>query len=133
MDLKMSDEIKIPELNTPEEIAKYAVKVLDERKAKDIKLLHVYDHTVIADYFIICSGNSTTQVGALADEVEYRLSQAGYPAAHVEGDGNCGWILLDFSSVIVHVFTPQAKEFYNLEKLYSEDAEVDISDIITED
>ena len=127
------NEIQIPELTTPEEVAKYAVKVLDARKAKGLKLLNVFDHTIIADYFIICTGNSNTQVNALADEVEYRLSLAGYPAAHVEGDGNCGWILLDFSSVIVHVFTPQAKEFYNLEKLYSEDAEVDISDILTED
>ncbi len=127
------NEIKIPEINTPEELAKYAVQILDERKAKDIKLLHVFDHTVIADYFVICTGNSTTQVSSLADEVEYKLSLAGYPASHIEGDGKCGWILLDFSSVIIHVFTPQAKEFYNLEKLYSEDAEVDISDIITED
>lgn len=127
------NEIKIPEINTPEDAAKYAVKILDERKAKDIKLLHVFDHTVIADYFVICTGNSTTQVSSLADEVEYRLSLAGHPAAHIEGDGKCGWILLDFSSVIVHVFTPQAKEFYNLEKLYSEDAEVDISELLTEE
>lgn len=127
------NEMKIPEITTPEELAKYAVQILDERKAKSIKLLHVYDHTVIADYFVICTGNSSTQVGSLADEVEYRFGLAGYPAAHIEGDGNCGWILLDFSSVIVHVFTPQAKEFYNLEKLYSEDAEVDISDILVED
>lgn len=123
----------IPELKSPEDIAKYAVKILDSHKAKGLRLLHVFDHTIIADYFVICTGNSSTQLRSLADEVEYRLGLAGVHPARTEGDGNCGWMLLDFSSVIVHIFDPKSREFYNLEKLYSEDAEVDITELITED
>lgn len=123
----------IPEIGTPEEMAKYVVQILDSHKAKDLRLLHVFDHTIIADYFVICTGNSSTQLRSLADEVEYRLGLAGYTPTHIEGDGNCGWMLLDFSSVIVHIFDPRSREFYDLEKLYSEDAEVDISDLLTED
>ena len=126
------NEVQIPEINTPEELAKYAVKILDGRKAKNLKLIYVYDQTVIADYFVICTGNSSTQLRSLADELEYRLSLAGYAPRHIEGDGNGGWILLDFSSVIVHIFSPQSREFYDLEKLYREDAEIDVSDIVSE-
>ncbi len=118
---------------TPRELAEYAVKLLDDRKAKNIKLLHVYEHTVIADYFVICTGNSSTQLRSLADEVEYKLSLEGCTPTHIEGDGACGWMLLDFSSVIVHILSPQAREFYDLEKLYDEDAVVDISGLLSED
>lgn len=127
------NEMMIPELTTPEDIAKYVVQILDSHKAKGLKLLHVFDHTIIADYFVICTGNSSTQLRSLADEVEYKLGLAGVDPIHIEGDGNCGWMLLDFASVIVHIFDPKSREFYDLEKLYSEDAEVDISDILTED
>lgn len=118
---------------TPRELAEYAVKLLDEHKAKNIKLLHVFEHTVIADYFVICTGNSSTQLRSLADEVEYKLSLEGYAPTHIEGDGGCGWMLLDFSSVIVHILSPQARDFYDLEKLYDEDAVVDISELLSED
>lgn len=123
----------IPEPETPEEIAKYVVQILDSHKAKGLKLLHVFDQTIIADYFVICTGNSSTQLRSLADDVEYKLGLAGVDPIHIEGDGNCGWVLLDFASVIVHIFDPKAREFYDLEKLYSEDAVVDISDLLTED
>ncbi len=127
------NEIKIPKLDTPEDVAKYAVRILDQSKAKRLKLLHVFDQTVIADYFVICTGNSSTQLRSFADEVEYKLGLAGVKPTHIEGDGNCGWMLLDFSSVIVHIFDPKSREFYDLEKLYSDDAEVDITDLLTED
>ena len=126
------DSEMIPKLGTPEDMARYIVSILDRKKAKDIKLLHVYDQTVIADYFVICTGGSSTQLKSLADELEYRLSLAGYPPAHIEGEGECGWTLIDFSSVIVHIQTPQSRDFYDIEKLYREDAEVDISDILSE-
>lgn len=127
------NETMIPELKTPEDIAKYAVQILDSHKAKNLKLLHVFDHTVIADYFVICTGNSSTQLRSLADEAEYRLGLAGLKPTRIEGDGNCGWMLLDFASVIVHIFDPKAREFYDLEKLYSEDAAVDITELLTDD
>ncbi|MBR6916968.1 MAG: ribosome silencing factor [Clostridia bacterium] len=117
----------------PENIAKFIVSVLDSKKARNIKLLHVEKQTVISDYFIICSGNSRTQVKSLADEVEYKMSQEGIEPLHVEGGRGDSWILIDYGCVIVHVFGNDTREFYDLEKLYDETTEEDISAIITED
>ncbi|MBE6563350.1 MAG: ribosome silencing factor [Ruminococcaceae bacterium] len=113
--------------------AEFIVTVLDSKKAKDIKLLHVEKQTVLADYFIVCSGNSRTQIKSLADEVEYRMTRSGIEPLHVEGGRGDSWILLDYGSVIVHVFGRDAREFYNLEKLYDGTVEEDISELLTED
>ena len=113
--------------------AEFIVTVLDSKKAKDIRLLHVEKQTVLADYFIVCSGNSRTQIKSLADEVEYRMTQSGIEPLHVEGGRGDQWILLDYGSVIVHVFGRDAREFYNLEKLYDGTVEEDISSLLTED
>ena len=126
-------EKKLPEGATPLQTAEYVVSVLDAKKAKNIKLLHVEKQTVIADYFIICSGNSRTQIKSLADEVEYRMTAEGIEPLHVEGGRGDSWILLDYGSVIVHVFGNDTREFYDLEKLYDGTTEQDISSLITED
>ncbi len=117
----------------PKEIAEMIIKVLDARKGRNIKLLHVTEKTVLADYFVICGGNSTTQVKGLSDEVEYKLGLEGVTADHVVGDDSAAWVLLDDSSDIETIFTPDAREFYNLEKLWAEAEEVDISELLTED
>lgn len=126
-------DIKLPADPTPADIAKFIVQVLDRKKARDIKLLFVEKQTVIADYFVICTGTSTTQVKSLADEIEFRLEQCGVTASHVEGKRGDGWLLLDYASVLVHIFSRDAREFYKLEKLYDGTTEEDISDIISED
>ena len=126
-------EKKLPEGATPLQTAEFVVSVLDAKKARNIKLLHVEKHTVIADYFIICSGNSRTQIKSLADEVEYRMTAEGIEPLHVEGGRGDSWILLDYGAVIVHVFGNDTREFYDLEKLYDGTTEQDISALITED
>ncbi len=119
---------------SPREIAEYAVTVLDQKKARNIRLLHTEEQTILADYFVICSGTSSTQIRSLADEVEYKLSLCGINPLHVEGaNGAGGWVLIDFGSVLVHVFSRDAREFYNLEKLYAETSECDISALLTQD
>ena len=119
---------------SPREIAEYAVTVLDQKKARNIRLLHTEEQTVLADYFVICSGTSSTQIRSLADEVEYKLSLCGITPLHTEGaNGAGGWVLIDFGSVLVHVFSRDAREFYNLEKLYAETSECDISALLTQD
>lgn len=115
-----------------EEIAKYIVSVLDSRKGRDIKMLKVEERTSIADYFVICSATSSTQMRALVDEVEFKLGESGIKADHIEGRDS-GWMVIDFLSVIVHVFTLEARDFYKLDKLYFETAETDISALIDED
>ena len=101
-------------------LAEFIAEVLDSKKGRDIKVLHVEDKTVIAEYFVLCTGNSSTQVKALAGEVEYRTEQRELLPYSVEGRDNNSWILLDYSNVIVHIFSREAREFYNLEKLYED-------------
>ena len=126
-------KIELCENATPRDIAEFMVKVLDAKKAKDIKLLHVEEQTVIADYFVVATGNSTTQVSSLSEEVEYRLSEYGITPRAIEGSRGDSWILSDYSCVILHVFNQESRDFYKLEKLYSEGSEIDINDILTED
>ena len=109
---------------TSAELAEAIYEILDNKKARDLKILHVEKKTVIADYFVICTGNSSTQVKALADEVEYKTSLRGRGPTNVEGRGTVAWIVADFDNVIVHIFSREAREFYNLDKLYSDTTEV---------
>ena len=124
----MEDMIKeqLPSLvgASPEELAHAIFDVLDAKKARDIKVLQVQDQTVITDYFVICTGNSSTQVKALAGEVEFKLGLRGVDPTHFEGRDNNGWIVLDYDYVIVHIFNRENREFYNLEKLYGDAKEI---------
>ena len=109
------------------------VKALDEKKGIDIKVLDIHAQTGIADYFVICTGTSRTQIRALADEIEYKLEPYGIKPGHIEGADAGTWVLQDFGPVIVHLFNQEAREFYKLEKLYQDTREEDISGLITID
>ena len=111
---------------TPEELMSAAVKALDSKKGKDIKVLYTRDQTTLADHFVLCTGTSSTQVRALADAVEEAVSQLGEEPHHVEGHRGGQWTLLDYSAVVVHIFTEEAREFYSLERLWSDAAPVDV-------
>ncbi len=119
-------------IGTPEELATAIVKVLDDRMASNIKLLHVTEKTVLADYFVICTGTSTTQIRALAGEVEYRIGESGMKPGHIEGEDAANWICMDYHSVIVHIFSEENRDMYRLEKLWGDAEEVDISGELTE-
>ena len=112
------------------EIGKQVVKILDEKKAEDIKLIGIRDISILADYFVIASGGSTTHVKALADEVEYQLKQLDITPDHIEGHDTKAWILLDYGSVVVHVFCGETREFYDLERLWKDGEQVDISALL---
>jgi ribosome-associated protein len=125
-EMKLTNTPEQPPLTpdaSPEEIAKYAVTVLDSKKARNIRLLHTEKQTILADYFVICNGTSSTHIKALVDEVDKQLSEAGEPPVRREGLRSDIWVLMDFGCVIVHVFTDEARKFYDLERLWS-DAEV---------
>ncbi len=111
----------------PNEIAKIAATALDDKKAQDIKILKTAEQTVLADYFVICHGTSSTHIKALVNEVDKALSEAGEPPVRREGLRSDIWVLMDFGSVIVHVFTDEARKFYNLERLWSDSEEVPLS------
>lgn len=117
---------------TPKEIAESAIKALDEKKGIDIKLISTKNVTVVTDYFIIVNGTSNTHVKSLADEAEDALTKLGVEADHIEGKAT-GWILLDYGCVVIHVFTKEARDYYNLEKLWADGVEEDISALVIED
>ena len=114
---------------TPEQMAAIAAAALETKKAKDVKILKTAEQTVLADYFVICSGSSTPHIKALVDEVDKELSEAGEPPIRREGLRSDIWVLMDFGSVIVHVFTEEARKFYNLERLWSDSEEVSLSSL----
>ncbi|MDL2219673.1 ribosome silencing factor [Ruminococcaceae bacterium OttesenSCG-928-O06] len=111
----------------PLELAKTIATILDNKKAKDIQVLKVRDLTVLADYFVIASGTSTTQVGALYDEVDFQMGQKGVQPLRVEGAATRNWVLLDYGAVVVHVFYPEAREFYALEHMWADAEKVDMA------
>lgn len=109
------------------------VKTLDRKKAQDVKVLKVTDLTILADYFIIANGGSTTQTKSLAGEVEFQLSQAGVEPTRTEGYSSSEWIVLDYSDIIVHVFNKDSRDYYQLERLWADGEEVDVSEYLVED
>ena len=126
-----SDERKIKMLTT-REVMELAVKALDSKKARDIVVLKTESVTVLADYFIVCTAGSTTQVKTLSEEVGKVLSENGERPLRTEGYRDGGWVLIDFGCVIVHVFLEETRNFYSLERLWSDAPQVDISEIIKE-
>ncbi len=112
------------------EQAKETAKILSEKKGLDIKVIEISDVSVIADYMVIATGNSSTHVKALADEVEEQLDDMGVSVSHIEGYRSNSWILLDYIDIIVHVFSNEAREYYDLERLWEDGKVIDISNII---
>ena len=117
----------------PRELALKIAEILDKKGAMDIAVLQVDHLTSITDYFVIASGTYTTQVGSLADEVEFALSQKGIEPISTEGFDSKNWILLDYSNVIVHVFVPNTRTYYDLEHLWADGEPIDISEYLTPD
>ncbi len=111
---------------TQEELIKAAVKILDGKKAEDIRVIEIRDLTIIADYFIIADGTSVTQTRALADELEFRIKELGREPRQVQGNNGSNWIILDYSDVVIHIFYKETRDFYNLERLWSDGRDVDI-------
>ena len=117
---------------TPKETALLLAKALDSRKGINIKVLETGHLTTLADYFVLCSATSSTQIRALSDACEKAMKeQAGEVPHHVEGHRGGTWVLLDFSSVVVHIFNEEARQFYDLERLWSDAEEIDIGEILT--
>ena len=115
---------------TAKQVAYEVTRALDSKKGMDIKLLKIDKVSSLADYFLICTGTSNTHVKTLCDYAEYTLDQLGEPLLGREGHRGNSWELLDYGSIVVHVFTEEAREFYSLERLWSDAEQIDISDII---
>ncbi len=115
------------------EVAYEVTKALDAKKGMDIKLLKIDKVSTLADYFLICTGTSNTHVKTLCDYAEYTLEQLGEHMLGREGHRGNTWELLDYGSLVVHVFTEEARQFYSLERLWADAEQVDIRDIVIEE
>ena len=112
------------------ELAEIAVKALDSKKGKEIRHIRIDKITTLAEYFVICTGTSNTQINALCDAVEKELTEKGEEPLHREGYRGGTWVLLDYGCVVVHVFNDEARKFYSLEHLWADGEEVDLSAIL---
>ena len=113
-------------------LAKAIASVLIEKKAVDVRVYHAGAENSITDYYVNATGRSSTSVMALADEVTYKIGLQGRREDRVEGRAGKSWLLVDYGDVIVNIFDRPSREFYNFDRLLSEDARVDISDVIEE-
>ena len=115
---------------TPQKIAYEVTKALDAKKGMDIKLLKIDRVSSLADYFLICTGTSNTHVKTLCDYAEYTLEELGEKMLGREGHRGNTWELLDYGTIVIHVFTEEARKFYDLERLWADAEVVDLSDVI---
>ena len=113
------------------DIVKEAVRAIDSKKGESIDVIGITDLTIIADYFVIATGTSTTQVKAIAEEVEYKLEQQGVQPHHIEGR-NTPWVCLDYNSVVVHIFYKDQRDFYKLERLWEDGEKIDIANFLVD-
>ncbi|MBR6551924.1 MAG: leucine--tRNA ligase, partial [Clostridia bacterium] len=111
------------------ELTKKIVKALDDKLARDIEVIKTEEVTIVADYFVIATANSNTHIRALADEIEYQLEEAGIRPDHVEGRAT-GWVLMQYSGVVVHIFLEDSRKYYNLERLWDDACKLDISQFL---
>ena len=117
-------------MRSAKEVALTVTKALDAKKGMDIKLLKIDKVSSLADYFLICTGTSNTHVKTLCDFAEYTLDQLGEPMLGREGHRGNSWELLDYGTLVVHVFTEEAREFYNLERIWADAENVDLSGVL---
>ena len=111
------------------EMVKIAVKALEDKKAEDVKIIDIGGVSTIADYFIIANGSNQNQLQAMRDAVEEDLYKAGYPVKQVEGNSNSSWILMDYTEIIVHVFSKEDRLFYDLERIWKDGKEISIDEL----
>jgi ribosome-associated protein len=107
-----------------QQLLKYIVNAADDKKAQDLTILDLREVSSVTDYFVICTGNSSTQTKAISDNIEEKLEKEhNLRLLRREGYRQGGWILLDYGSVVVHIFKPEERQFYNIERLWG-DAQV---------
>ena len=117
------------EKQNAKEMARLAIRALEDKKAEDIRVIDISGVSVIADYFIIASGTNRNQVQTMCDNVQEALGRAGYPEKQTEGYEGANWILMDFGDVIVHIFDRENRLFYDLERIWRDGRQMDLRDL----
>lgn len=108
----------------PDQLSKIIVDIASDKKATNILMLDIRGVSLIADYFVLCTGANSRQIQAIAKAIDEQLGEIGIPSPRREGDPESGWVLLDYGDVIVHIFSPVERDYYRLERLWSNAATV---------
>ena len=116
-------------MNNSKQMAKIAYEAMDDKLAKDIKVIDISNISVVADYFLIADGRNRNQVQAIANNVEEFLGKAGYHVKAIEGYQTANWILMDFNDIIVHIFNTDDRSFYDLERIWKDGKEISLADL----
>jgi ribosome-associated protein len=111
---------------------KIALKAADDKKAYDILALDISGIASFANYFLFCTGDSSRQMQAIADEIEKQLKIAGTHPSHIEGYQNSEWILMDYFDLVIHIFSKEARDFYDLERLWRDGKKLNVKKLIQE-
>ena len=111
---------------------KIAINAADDKKAYDLVALDITEIASFANYFLFCTGDSSRQIQAIADEVEQQLKESGVRPSHVEGYKNAEWILMDYMGFVIHIFSKNARAYYDLERLWRDGKKLDTSTHIQE-
>ncbi|MBQ7077761.1 MAG: ribosome silencing factor [Lachnospiraceae bacterium] len=117
-------------MNNARNMMEIAANALDEKKAIDIRIIDISNVSLVADYFVIAAASNQNQMGALVKAVDEKLTKAGYTLKSQEGNMYSSWILLDYTDIIVHIFTEEDREFYDLEKLWQDGTEIPAKEVI---
>lgn len=125
----MSDNALTKDLAISKKLALTAYKALDDKLGEDIKVLDIHEISILADYFLIAHGNNSSHVQALIDSVEEALEKEGIVPDHVEGYREGSWVLLDFGRIIVHVFSKDARLFYDLERIWQDSKKISVEEL----
>ena len=115
--------------NNSREMARIAIEALRDKKGEDIRVIDISKVSVIADYFIIVSGNNPNQVQALVDNVDEKLAEAGYTTDKIKGSQGSSWVLMDYNDIIIHVFSKEDRLFYDLERIWRDGTAIDADEI----
>ncbi len=117
------------DINNSKTMAKLAIQALEDKKAEDVRIIDISEISILADYFLIATGNNQSQIQAMADNVQDALGRAGYEMKQVEGYRTANWVLMDFGDVIVHIFDKENRLFYNLERIWRDGKTISLSEL----
>ena len=119
------------QLEKSKELAERMIKILDNKKAQNIKIIETNKQTIIADYFVIATGTSSTHIRSLAGELEFQLKENfGLVPSRTSGNESSDWIILDYDSVLAHIFNSEARDYYKLEKLWGDSGRETVEELI---
>jgi ribosome-associated protein len=109
-------------------MAQIAVNCLEDKKAASVKVIDISNISILGDYFIIAEGSNRNQIQAMADHVEENLGKAGFVPKNIEGYNNANWVLMDYRDIIIHIFDPDTRSYYDLERIWRDGVSVDVSE-----